>query len=124
MILHYSKAYFFAKKMLPEIEDYKLFKCSRQKMLWCENNEAAIWHYMIDKDYLFSSSSDLVEKFISLAPFSQFGMPSDNQSPGGVGVWLGLQIWKAYASNNSISLVEVLSETDYMKVLNNSGYKP
>ena len=68
--------------------------------------------------------SYLIDNFISLAPFSQFGLPADRDSPGGVGLWLGVQIWDAYMENNSISLLEVLNETDYMKVLNNSGYKP
>jgi len=123
-MLYYSKAYVFAQKMLPETPHYKLFKCSEEKIEWCYNNESSIWNYMIERDYLFSSSLDLIDNFISLAPFSQFGLPTDRDSPGGVGLWLGMQIWDSYMENNSISLLEVLNETDYMKVLNNSGYKP
>lgn len=123
-ILHYSKAYVFAQTMLPTTPEYKLFKCSESKMQWCYQNEAAIWRYMIERDYLFSSSLELIDKFVSLAPFSQFGLPTDRDSPGGVGLWLGMQIWKAYINNNQASLIEVLNETDYIKVLNNSGYKP
>jgi len=123
-ILHYSKAYVFAQEMLPNAPEYKLFKCSKEKMDWCYQNESPIWRYMIERDYLFSSSMDLVDKFVSLAPFSQFGLPTDRDSPGSVGVWLGLQIWNAYMQNNKISLIEVLNERDYIKVLNNSGYKP
>tara|TARA_Y100001968_G_C19448252_1_gene766721 strand:+ start:3122 stop:4093 length:972 start_codon:yes stop_codon:yes gene_type:complete len=123
-ILHYSKAYLFAQKMLPDIPEHELFKCSQEKMMWCYKNESAIWRYMIERDYLFSSSMDLIDKFVSLAPFSQFGLPTDRDSPGSVGVWLGLQIWNMYMYNNKISLVEALIETDYIKVLNKSGYKP
>ena len=93
VILHYSKAYFFTKKMLPDIPEYNLFKCPKEKMKWCYENERAIWKYMIENDYLFSSSKDLIEKFVDLAPFSQFGLATDKYSPGSVGVWLGLQIW-------------------------------
>ena len=86
--------------------------------------EKVIWQYMIENDYLFSTSPELIERFVSLAPFSKFGLDIDIKSPGGVGVWLGLQILNAYSENNNIPLVDVLNETDYMKILNKSGYKP
>ena len=89
-----------------------------------EVNERLIWEYMIDNEYLFSSSSNLIERFVDLAPFSKFGLDIDRDSPGSVGVWLGLQILNSYEKNNNVSLVEILSETDYMKILNKSGYKP
>ena len=124
IILYYSKAYFFAQTMLPDVLEHQLFKCPPQKIKWCDINEGDIWRYMIEHDYLFSTSSDLLDKFVHLAPFSQFGSSTDSNSPGSVGVWLGLQIWQAYVSNNNITLQEVLNETDYVKVLNKSGYKP
>ena len=109
---------------MPDVLDYQLFKCPEEKIEWCYTNEGAIWRYMIERDYLFSTSTDLLDKFVHLAPFSQFGSSSDTDSPGSVGVWLGLQIWKSYAKNNDINLIDILNETNYMKVLNNSGYKP
>ena len=124
IILYYSKAYFFAQTMLPDIADYQLFKCPPEKIKWCYINEGEIWRHMIEQDYLFSTSSALLDKFVYLAPFSQFGTSTDTNSPGSVGVWLGLQIWKAYVANNDIPLKEVLNEADYVKVLNKSGYKP
>ena len=124
VILHYSKAYFFAKNMLPGISEDKLFKCSSEKMQWCYENESAIWRYMIEQEYLFSTSSKLIDRFVELAPFSQFGLSTDRSSPGSVGVWLGYQIWNSYVLHNDVSLIDVLGETDYMKVLNKSGYKP
>ncbi len=124
VIMYYSKSYFFAHTMLPDMSEDQLFKCSEEKMSWCYTNEAAIWKYMIEKDYLFSSSLELVDKFVNLAPFSQFGFAGDINSPGSVGVWLGLQIWKSYVKTNNVSLIDVLEEDDYKKVLNNSGYKP
>ena len=123
-ILHYSKAYFFTQKMLIDIPEHHLFKCAEEKMKWCRNNEKIIWKYMIEKDYLFSNSSDLIDRFVSLAPFSKFGLDIDANSPGSVGIWLGLQILNSYADKNNVSLIDILNETDYMKILNKSGYKP
>ena len=123
-MLYYAKAYFFTQNMLPEMQDDILFKCSPEKMNWCINNERVVWEYMIEKDYLFSTSPELLERFVFLAPFSKFGLGVDQKSPGSIGVWLGLQIIKSYVKNNNISLVELLNETDYMKILNQSGYKP
>ena len=123
-MLYHAKAYFFTTKMLPDVSDHHLFKFEEQKMKWCHDNEKVIWEYMIENDYLFSTSYDMVERFISLAPFSKFGLDIDQNSPGSVGAWLGLQILNSYAENKNITLVEILNETDYMKILNNSGYKP
>ena len=123
-ILYYAKPYFFTQKMLPGIADYKLLKCPEDKIQWCYENESAIWRYMIEQDYLFSTSKDLIDRFINLAPYSQFGLPNDINSPGSIGAWLGLQIWNSYVAKTNVSLIEVLNETDYLKVLNNSGYKP
>jgi len=123
-IIHYAKAYFFTQKMLLDIPSHILFKCTPEKIQWCEKNEKVIWEYMIENDYLFSTSTDLIDRFVSLAPFSKFGLDIDSESPGSVGVWLGLQIINAYVKKNNVSLVELLNETDYMKILNQSGYKP
>ena len=123
-IIYYAKAYYFAEKMLIDVEEYQLFKCSKEKINWCKKNEKVIWEYMIENEYLFSSSSDLIERFVSLAPFSKFGLDIDQYSPGSVGVWLGLQILKSYVANNDILLTDLLNETDYLKILNSSGYKP
>tara|TARA_B100001142_G_C14232551_1_gene615992 strand:- start:178 stop:1140 length:963 start_codon:yes stop_codon:yes gene_type:complete len=123
-IIHAAKPYFFAKKMLLNTPDHYLFKCEKEKINWCKNNEKLIWEYMIDNEYLFSSSANLIERFVDLAPFSKFGLDIDQNSPGSVGVWLGLQILNSYENNNNVSLLEILSETDYMKILNKSGYKP
>ena len=78
--------------MLIDVPEYKLFKCPKSKIEWCQHNEKVIWQYMIENDYLFSTSPELIERFVSLAPFSKFGLDIDRNSPGGVGVWLGLQI--------------------------------
>jgi len=123
-MLYAAKPYFFAQQMLPSLNEYQLLKCAPEKIEWCRINESIIWQYMIENEFLFSSSIELIERFVSLAPFSKFGLDIDSNSPGGVGGWLGLQILNSYANNNNISLVELLNETDYMKILNKSGYKP
>ena len=123
-ILYHAKAYFFAQRMLPDISEDILFKSPLEKMEWCQKNERVIWEYMIQKDYVFSTDPDLIDRFVSLAPFSKFGLDIDRNSPGGVGVWLGLQILNSYYENNDLTLIDVLNEEDYRKILNKSGYKP
>ena len=96
---------------------------------WCRENNSEIktitgLSHNFARNYLFSTSKDLIDRFINLAPYSQFGLPNDINSPGSIGAWLGLQIWNSYVAKTNVSLIEVLNETDYLKVLNNSGYKP
>ena len=123
-ILYYAKAYYFTKSMLDGVEDHVLFKCSIEKMNWCEKNESTIWEYMIENDYLFSSDPELNERFVYLSPFSKFGLSIDQYSPGGVGVWIGLKIIESYVEHNNVSFYDLLIEQDYNKILNKSGYRP
>ena len=123
-ILYYAKAYYFTKYMLDGVENHVLFKCSVDKMNWCEKNEITIWEYMMENDYLFSTDPELNERFVYLSPFSKFGLSIDQYSPGGVGVWIGLQIIESYVKYNNVSLYDLLNEQDYNKILNKSGYRP
>ena len=123
-ILYYAKAYYFTKSMLDGVENHVLFKCSIDKMNWCEKNEITIWEYMIENDYLFSSDPELNDRFVYLSPFSKFGLSIDQYSPGGVGIWIGLKIIESYVKYNNISLYDLLNEQDYNKILNKSGYRP
>ena len=119
-----AKPLLFVEKMLPGLDDYKLLRCYSEKMDWCKNNEKLIWEYMVENEYLFSSNSELIDGFISLAPFSSFGLEIDTNSPGGVGTWLGLQILRSYEKAHKVSLLEILRDNDYIDILNKSGYRP
>jgi hypothetical protein len=63
-----------------------------------------------------------IMRFIGPAPFTSV---YTNASPGRTGSWLGWQIVKKYMKKNSgVSLQMLMSDNDYQKILNDSGYSP
>lgn len=92
---------------------------------WCEENEAEMYVYFTEQNYFFSEDRKLDERFLRPAPFSKFYSDFDNESPGRVGVWMGLQICNYYLKNNpEVSITSFLKDTDYLKIFRESKYKP
>jgi hypothetical protein len=124
MIWH-GKLLYATSRMMPQSEEKIIVQYSPDQIDFCQQNERSMWAYFIENNYLFSTSQDLQNRFIELAPFSKFRMEFDRETPGMVGRWLGLQIVKAYAeSNPDLSLAEIIAEGDTRKILKLSGYKP
>ncbi|MEE9348940.1 MAG: gliding motility lipoprotein GldB [Flavobacteriaceae bacterium] len=96
---------------------------SKEKQNWVEGNEAMIWQFFMENKLLYDTSKELNKRFIDFAPFSKFYLDIDNQSPGSVGSFIGLQIVKAFMKHNDVSLPDLMimeNETIFKK----SKYKP
>lgn len=50
-------------------------------------------------------------------------MAHDNDSPGQIGAWIGLQIVNAFMENNDVSLQELI-KTNEEQIFAKSKYKP
>ncbi len=66
---------------------------------------------------LYSTARDLKELYI---------IPGPNiDCPSRLGTWLGLRILESYYTNNTdLNLQDILLESDYKKILNQSNYHP
>ena len=122
-----AKPYFFAKCMLPEVEDYRIFGFTKftdldgniyNEIEFAHENEAFFWKDIIlTSDLLYSSNIDLKELYINPGPAIN--------CPSRLGVWIGYQILHGYYQNNKeLTLVEIMLESDYQKILNQSNYQP
>ena len=119
-----GKKMYLLDMYLPSISDKEKIGFEANKYDWVLNNEEQIWAYFIEKELLFSTDTNLNQRFIDVAPFSKFYMEHDNLSPGRVGVYIGWQIVRSYMNyNNDVSLQELLNKnaTDLFK---ESKYKP
>lgn len=124
-MLYHGKLLYAVQKMMPQSEENLIMQYTPEELGFCQKNERSMWAYFIENNYLFSTSQDLKNRFVELAPFSKFRMQFDRETPGMVGRWLGFQIIQAYAENNpELSLYEILAEKEARKVLKLSGYKP
>jgi hypothetical protein len=56
------------------------------------------------------------------APFTA---PVSQESPGRLGTWLGWQIVESYMNKNpKVSLSDLMKDSNYQKMLEESGYRP
>lgn len=124
-MIHHGKLLYTVQMTMPQSEENLIIQFTPEQINFCTANERSMWAYFIENNYLFSTSQDLKNRFIELAPFSKFRMQFDKETPGMTGRWLGLQIVKSYAEKNpKLSLNEILAEKDSRKILKLSGYKP
>ncbi|MCK0206075.1 gliding motility protein GldB-related protein [Ornithobacterium rhinotracheale] len=82
--------------LLPEKSAQEIMQYSPEQWQWCVGNEADVYVYFTEEEYFFDEDKKLSERFIDPAPFSKFFTDADNETPGRVGAWMGLQICQAY----------------------------
>lgn len=117
-----GKILYFQDATLPEVEDYLKIGYSPAQMQWCNENEANIWSFFIERKLLFTSDPTAFTKFLNDGPFTA-GL--GEQAPPRLAEYLGWQIVRRFASkNSSYSLEQVLNASDAQQVLKGSGYKP
>ncbi|HKK81285.1 MAG TPA: hypothetical protein VJ909_03500 [Prolixibacteraceae bacterium] len=117
-----GKLIYFTEAMLPEISDSVIIGYSQKQLEWSNENEAAMWTYLIEQKLLYTSERLEIRKYINDAPFTT---PFTNESPGRTGVWLGWQIVHSYMKNNEeVSLGELMRMNDAQAILSHSGYFP
>jgi len=121
-MIYQGKMLYFLDAMFPEEPDYLKFGDKPEKLEWCKKNESVMWTYLIEHRLLFTTDWMNIVRFVGPAPFTS---AFTTDSPGRAGAWLGWQIVKKYMKKNSeISLQALMSENDYQKILNDSGYSP
>ena len=103
-MIHEGKVLYLAHKFLPTVSEEDLLKYTSEKYQWTEENEAQIWRYFIENQLLYSTDRKILTRFIDMAPFSKFYLELDNQSPGGVGRYIGLRIVTQYMEKHPDAL--------------------
>lgn len=123
MMIHEGKILYLAHLFAPNLAWEDLLKYPPEKYQWATENEAEIWRYFIDHKLLYSTEKSLANRFISVAPFSKFYLELDNQSPGGVGRFIGLNIVRAFMKPQPEQIQQLL-QTPAQQIFFQSKYKP
>ena len=118
-----GKRLFLLEHLLEGKPETEILGYEKEQILWAEENEAEIWKFFIENDLLFSNDQALSERFIDEAPFSKFYLANDQDSPGGIGGWVGLQMVKNFMEIENVGLVEML-QTPNEEIFKKSKYKP
>ena len=124
-MIYHGKILYLTQLFMPQLNEAVIMKYPNEKAEFCLKNERSVWSYFVENQLLFSTKSEDIVRFINTAPFSRFGMRFDNQSPGQIGQWIGLQIVKNYMDRNpKVSISDLLKEKNSQKILKLSGYRP
>ncbi|HKK68044.1 MAG TPA: hypothetical protein VJ946_07515 [Bacteroidales bacterium] len=120
-MIHQGKLLYFLDAMYPQMPDSLKIGYTTKNMAYCRRFEQDMWQYLVSEELLFSTDYLKQRKIIGEAPFTAaFG----KESPGRAGAWLGWQIVRAYMKAENVSIADLMSESDYQKILNQSKYKP
>lgn len=112
---------FFIEAMCPMLPDSVLLGYSSKQWRWTVENEGAVWADIVGSRRLYDSSLDSYMMLFGDGPFTQ---AYSNDAPSRLGEFFGLNIIRAYASNNDFDLPRLLQRTDLQSVFQESGYKP
>lgn len=121
-MINTGKAYYFVETILPCAPDSVIIGYPEQKLADVHHNEGRIWAHFIEKSLLFDRNPFILNKYIGERPSTP---EIDSSAPGRIGTWVGWQIVRKYMERNpKVSLPELMAETDYQKIFNESKYKP
>lgn len=121
-MIHQGKLLYFVDALLPDEADSVKIGYTADQIKWCKNNEAQMWSQLIEHKMLFSNKRMDIIRYTNPSPTTS-GFPLE--SPGRTGVWIGWQIVRKYMHKfPEIKLDELMKNTDYQKILNDSEYFP
>lgn len=117
-----GKIMYLVDAMIPTLPDSLKIGYTTEQLEWCQNNEAAMWTYLIEKKMLYSNKRMDIIRYVNDAPTTS-GFPLE--SPGRTGVWIGWQIVRQYMEKHpEVTLPKLMANHDAQQILNESEYDP
>jgi len=123
-MLYEGKKLYFQDLLLPHLNKNIKIGYPEAELEWVRENELYIWQYFVERQVLYQTEYEWVQRFLEPAPFSKFYLQLDNESPGRVGRWIGWQIVSSYMREFPETTIEELIRLPDQKLFNLSKYKP
>lgn len=123
-MIYEGKKLYLHDLLLPHVPVEDRIVYTKEEFNWALENEKYVWQYFIEKQVLYQTQLEWVQRFIEPAPFSKFYLQLDNETPGRIGSWLGWQIVNSYMTQFPETPVDELLKISSQKLFNLSKYKP
>lgn len=121
-MIYRGKVMYLLSQVFPNQPKWEVMGYTKQQWQWCERNERAIWHLMMDKKDLFKTESLVLTGYLNDGPFTS---EISQDAPARLGTWMGWRIAESYMEHNpEVDLQSLMSEPDAQKILEFSYYKP
>jgi len=121
-MINEGKIMYFVDAMMPEMPDTLKLGYTKKQLEFCKRNEAQMWTSLAEHKQLFTTDRMEIKRFMDDGPYTAaFG----DESPARTGMWLGWQIVRSYMKEHKdLKLADLMNNTDYQGILNQSGYQP
>ncbi|MCD6332644.1 MAG: hypothetical protein J7L89_05170 [Bacteroidales bacterium] len=120
-MIYHGKVLYLLTRLLPGPYKEMIFRYSSEQFNWLESHEKAMWQFLAEEKYLFSTDRMTIRRMVEEAPFiREFG----SDSPGRCGEWIGYRIIKQYVRHTHISIPGLLAQQSVTEILDRSGYRP
>ena len=123
-MIYEGKKLYLHDLLLPHVPVEDRIVYTKEEFNWALENEKYVWQYFIEKQVLYQTQLEWVQRFIEPAPFSKFYLQLDNETPGRIGCWLGWQIVNSYMTQFPETTLDELLKISSQKLFNLSKYKP
>ena len=123
-MIYEGKKLYLHDLLLPHVPVEDRIVYTKEEFNWALENEKYVWQYFIEKQVLYQTQLEWVQRFIEPAPFSKFYLQLDNETPGRIGSWLGWQIVNSYMTQFPETPIDELLKISSQKLFNLSKYKP
>lgn len=123
-MIYNGKVLYFMDAILPEVQDSIKIGYSSAQQEWAEGFEGGIWAYFLERNLLYETDYMKIQKYLTEAPFTP-GIGEKNESAPKLAVFLGWKIVREYMDRNpSVTLQDLMADTDFQKILDKSKYRP
>lgn len=119
-MVHYGKAYYFLKQMMPCTPDSLIIGYTGQELTDARENSGIIWANFIQNELLFETSHIMKNKFLGERPKT---IEIGSRCPGRIGVWVGWEIVKKYMEKTDDNLPNLMKNADSQQIFSMSKYR-
>jgi len=107
---------------MPDTPDSIKTGYTQQQLDWCTANEGLVWSYIVKNENLYSINPGTIQTYIGEGPFTS--VFSQEDSPGNIGVWIGREIVRKYASKNPGMKPGQIMQAPAAQIIEDAKYKP
>ena len=124
LMINYGKTEYLKDRLIPFVAEHYRLGYTEAELEWAYDNEKQMWRYFVEKELIYSTKKNLMNRFLYNGPFSKFYLKFDKESPPRLGRFIGRQIIKSYVEQNPEISLEKLMKMPGEKLFQASNYKP
>jgi len=123
-MINYGKTEYLKDRLIPFVAEHHRLGYTKGELEWAYDNEKQMWRYFVEKELIYSTKKNLLNRFLYNGPFSKFYLKFDKESPPRLGRFIGWQIIKSYAKQHPDVPLKKILKMPGEKLFQASNYKP